>query len=119
MSRQGSPMRKTGSRVGIFRRMRRVALRLALAAPVFCALAPAALAAAPSPDGEDIPVPERRRDQFPKDYSYAAFPYPYRLPGIGSGLSLAAGATNVADTYTDAYGVLFMGDVKGGAIGVG
>ena len=99
--------------------MRRVALRLALAASAFCALAPAALAAASSPEGEDIPVPERRRDQFPKDYSYAAFPYPYRLPGIGSGLSLAAGATNIADTYTDAYGILFMGDVKGAAIGVG
>jgi hypothetical protein len=99
--------------------MRRVALRLALAASGFCALAPAALAADPSPEGEGIPAPERRRDQFPKDFSYAAFPYPYRLPGIGSGLSLAAGATNIAGTHTDAYGVLFMGDVKGGAIGVG
>jgi hypothetical protein len=99
--------------------MRRVALRVALAASVSCALAPAALAAAPSPEEEGTPLPERRRDQFPKDYSYAAFPYPYRLPGIGSGLSLAAGATNIADTYTDAYGILFMGDVKGGAIGVG
>jgi hypothetical protein len=99
--------------------MRRVALRVALAVSASCTLAPAVLAADPSSEGEGISVPERRRDQFPKDYSYAAFPYPYRLPGIGSGLSLAAGATNIADTYTDAYGILFMGDVKGGAIGVG
>src|SRR5258706_263289 len=49
----------------------------------------------------------------------AAFPYPYRLPGIGSGLSFAAGAFNIADTYTDAYAIAFAGDVKGGAVGVG
>lgn len=47
------------------------------------------------------------------------FPVPYRLPGIGSGLSLAAGALNIAGTYTDVYGIGFGGDVKGGAIGIG
>jgi len=34
-------------------------------------------------------------------------------------LSFAAGAFNIADTYTDAYGIVFAGDVKGGAAGVG
>src|SRR2546427_367682 len=89
----------------------------ALAACLVCAFIPAAVAADPSSEGPT--APQRRRDQFPKEFGYAAFPYPYRLPGIGSGLSFAAGAFNIADTYTDAYGIVFAGDVKGGAAGVG
>ncbi len=99
------------------RRMRRTAGRLVLAACLLCAPVSAAFAAEPS--SEDLTAPERRREQFPKEFGYAAFPYPYRLPGIGSGLSFAAGAFNIADTYTDAYGIVFGGDVKGGAAGVG
>jgi hypothetical protein len=97
--------------------MRRISGRLVLAAYVLGAFAPLAVAADPS--SEVLTVPDRRRDQFPKDFGYAAFPYPYRLPGIGSGLSFAAGAFNIADTYTDAYGIVFAGDVKGGVAGVG
>lgn len=88
-----------------------------LAICLLCALAPAALAA--DPDAGAFGAPERRRDQFPKEPGYAIFPYPYRLPGIGSGLSLIAGALNIGDTYTDAYGIVFGGDVKGGAVGLG
>jgi len=84
---------------------------------LLCAFAPAALADGPEADG--LSAPERRRDQFPKEFGYAIFPYPYRLPGIGTGLSLIAGALNIADTHTDAYGIVFGGDVKGGAVGVG
>jgi hypothetical protein len=62
-------------------------------------------------------VPDRRKDQFPKSPGYAIFPYPYSLPGIGSGLSLVGGATNIADTYTDVYGMVFSGDVRGAALG--
>jgi hypothetical protein len=83
---------------------------------MLCAFALGAIAAEPSSEG--LTAPERRKDQFAKDFGYAAFPYPYRLPGIGSGLSLAAAVFNVADTYTDAYGLVFGGDVKGGAVGV-
>lgn len=90
----------------------------------------AALVAAPSvmanpaeqPDqgaASDDPIyPERRKPQFFKDFGYAVFPYPYSLPGIGSGLSLVGGAMNIADTYTDVYGIVFSGDVKGQALGV-
>jgi hypothetical protein len=79
-----------------------------------------ALAQAANADpGAGLSAPERRRDQFPKEFGYAIFPYPYSLPGIGSGLSLVAGALNVADSYTDVYGIAFGGDVKGGAVGVG
>jgi outer membrane protein assembly factor BamA len=83
---------------------------------VLCALALGAVAAEPSSEG--LTAPERRKDQFAKDFGYAAFPYPYKLPGIGSGLSFAAGAFNIADTHTDAYGIVFAGDVKGAALGV-
>lgn len=63
-------------------------------------------------------IPERRKEQFQHETGYAFFPYPYSLPGLGDGWSLVGGVTNVAETYVDAYGLLFDGDVKGGAIGV-
>src|SRR6266704_2475110 len=97
------------------RRMWRTAGQLVLIACMLGAFAP--IAAAADSSSEDLTAPDRRREQFPKDFGYAAFPYPYRLPGIGSGLSFAAGAFNIADTYTDAYGIVFAGDVKGGAAG--
>ncbi len=62
-------------------------------------------------------VPDRRRDQFYKEFAYAVFPYPYSLPGIGSGIGLVGGAMDIFDTYTDAYGILFTGDVRGAALG--
>lgn len=97
--------------------MNRTVQRLFVCLSVACALVPAAAAADPSSD--EFAAPERRRDQYPTGFGYGAFPYPYRLPGIGSGLSFAAGAFNIADTYTDVYGIAFTGDVKGGAVGVG
>ena len=63
-------------------------------------------------------VPERRKPQFSTDFGYALFPYPYSLPGIGKGLGLVGGAMNIAGTYTDAYGIIFTGDVRGAAAGV-
>jgi hypothetical protein len=97
--------------------MRCIAQRFALAACLACAVASTAVAADPST--ENPVVPDRRREQFPKEFGYAVFPYPYQLPGIGSGVSLIAGAQNIADTYADAYGIVYTGDVKGGAVGVG
>lgn len=109
-------MKKIGDPSSIegIRRARRLAPLLAACA--LCAFAFEAFAT--EPPSESLTAPERRKDQFAKDFGYAVFPYPYRLPGIGSGLSLAAGAFNIADTYTDAYAVVFGGDVKGGAVGV-
>lgn len=78
----------------------------------------AAPAAADLP-GDDLGGPDRRREQFTKEFGYGVFPVPYRLPGIGSGLSIAAGALNIAQSHTDVYGIAFGGDVKGGAIGIG
>lgn len=86
---------------------------------VFGLLAASIAAAAADPVPDNLGGPERRREQFPREFGYGAFPFPYRLPGIGSGISFAAGALNIADTYTDVYGIAFAGDVKGGAVGVG
>ena len=63
-------------------------------------------------------LPDRRKEQFQKSFGYAVFPYPYSLPGIGSGVGLVGGAMNIAGTYTDAYGIVFTGDVQGAAGGV-
>ena len=72
----------------------------------------------PVADAQDPDYPARRKSQFPSGFGYAVFPYPYSLPGLGSGLSVVAGAANVADTPTDTYGIVFGGDVKGAALGV-
>ena len=63
-------------------------------------------------------IADRRRDQFFKDPAYALFPYPYSLPGIGKGIGLVGGMMNIKDTYTDAYGILFTGEVRGAALAV-
>lgn len=63
-------------------------------------------------------IAERRKPQFSTDFGYAVFPYPYSLPGIGMGLGLVGGAVNMNDTTTDAYAMLFGGDVQGLAAGV-
>jgi hypothetical protein len=63
-------------------------------------------------------IANRRKEQFTKDSGYALFPYPYSLPGIGKGIGLVGGMMNIADTYTDAYGILFTGEVKGASFGV-
>ncbi len=91
----------------------KIAIRFVLSAFVLLALAAIA-------EASDYSfVPDRRKSQFQTDFGYAIFPYPYSLPGIGSGLSLVGGAMNIADTYTDVYGLLFTGDVRGAALGVG
>jgi len=64
-------------------------------------------------------LPDRRKEQFQTSPGYAFFPYPYSLPGIGEGISLVGGVMNIANTHTDAYGLIFAGDVEGIAAGVG
>ena len=64
-------------------------------------------------------VVDRRKEQFETSFAYALFPFPYSLPGIGSGLSVVGGAMNIRDTYTDVYGIVYGGDVEGAALGVG
>jgi hypothetical protein len=91
-----------------------------LAVAILLAFASASGAAEISVEGSsDLPfVPDRRKPQWSTDFGYALFPYPYSLPGLGSGISLVGGAMNIADTYTDAYGIVFTGQVSGAAAGV-
>ena len=65
-----------------------------------------------------IDMPERRKPQHETTPGYAVFPFPYSLPGIGSGISLVGGATNIANSYTDVYGLVLGGQVQGAALGV-
>ncbi len=62
--------------------------------------------------------PDRRKSQFETTFGYALFPYPYSLPGIGTGIGLVGGAMNIQNTPMDAYGMAFGGDVKGLAAGI-
>jgi hypothetical protein len=96
--------------------MQRLVLRFLYAACLVCMLGSSA-AAEEDPADHSI-IANRRKEQFTKDSGYALFPYPYSLPGIGTGISLVGGMMNIADTYTDAYGVLFAGEVKGASFGV-
>jgi Omp85 superfamily domain len=63
-------------------------------------------------------IAERRKEQFVKDPGYALFPYPYSLPGIGKGIGLVGGMMNINNTYMDAYGILFAGEVRGASFGL-
>ena len=61
---------------------------------------------------------DRRKEQFTNSPGYAVFPFPYSIPGIGEGISLIGGAMNVADTYTDVFGIVLAGDVEGVNVGL-
>ena len=107
--------------------LRRIARILALAASIACAPLACAVGAAHAQEtqadtsaapSDDSGIPARRKPQFAKEFGYALFPYPYSLPGIGSGLSLVGGALNIDDTYTDVYGIVFSGGVRGSSFGV-
>jgi hypothetical protein len=75
-------------------------------------------AATATPNTPLLTLPERRKEQFQSSFGYALFPYPYNIPGIGAGIGLVGGAMNIANTYTDAYGIVYSGDVEGMALGV-
>lgn len=61
---------------------------------------------------------ERRTPQFRKDFSYAILPFPYSLPGIGSGVGIGGGVLNINETYVDTYGLIIEGDVQGRMVGI-
>ncbi len=96
--------------------MHEVVKRFLIAVCLICLYSPVSWSADDAP-GDSV-LAERRKVQFPTNFAYALFPYPYSLPGIGQGLGLVGGAMNIADTYTDAYGIIFTGDVRGAALGV-
>jgi hypothetical protein len=97
--------------------MRRLVPLILFAASLVC-MSGSNAAAEGDPTDHSV-IADRRKEQFSKDFGYALFPYPYSLPGIGKGFSLVGGAMNIANTYTDAYGIIFTGDVRGAAGGIG
>ena len=62
--------------------------------------------------------PERRKDPFPTDPGHVAVPLPFNLEGIGWGVGVLGGLTNVAGTCTDVSGAAFVGDITGGYLAV-
>jgi hypothetical protein len=61
---------------------------------------------------------ERRKPQFLKEPAYLFVPFPYDLPGIGSGVAFTVLAANIAGTNTDAFGILVTGDAEGSFVAV-
>jgi len=58
-------------------------------------------------------IPDRRRDQFPKEDAYLVVPLPYSYPGIGEGFFLMGNMSNVVNTTTDVFYVEVTGDATG------
>jgi hypothetical protein len=56
---------------------------------------------------------DRRKDQFPSEFSYFFLPLPYSLPGIGAGWFIPLAFNNMFGTYADTYVVLLTGDATG------
>ncbi len=56
---------------------------------------------------------ERRRDQFLKEPAYLILPFPFRVPGIGSGIAITGLAANMGGSNTDLFGIIATGDVTG------
>ncbi len=71
-----------------------------------------------APIAHALSIPDRRKPQFETTLGYALFPYPYSLPGIGQGIGVVGGLMNIKNTTTDAYGMVFGGDVRGLALSV-
>ncbi len=56
---------------------------------------------------------DRRRDQFPTEFSYLILPLPYSLPGIGTGWFIPLSFSNVFDTTMDINVLAVVGDATG------
>jgi outer membrane protein assembly factor BamA len=61
-------------------------------------------------------LPDRRRNQFPKEDAYLVVPLPYSYPGVGEGLFLIGNASNVFDTTTDIAYIGVVGDATGNVL---
>jgi len=60
-----------------------------------------------------VPVPDRRRDQFPASPARLIVPLSYSYPGIGDGLFLMGNFSNILDTTTDFLAMDVTGDAGG------
>ncbi len=63
-------------------------------------------------------LPDRRKPQFMNDQGYYVFPMPYSIPGVGAGLGIMGIGMNLGGTYTDAFGFVLGGGLKGEGGGI-
>jgi hypothetical protein len=98
--------------------MQRFVLRFLAAICLVCVVGTAAGAAEEETEDTYRFIADRRKDQFQQSSGYALFPFPYSLPGIGTGISLVGALMNFAGTHADVYGMLFTGEVRGASLGV-
>jgi hypothetical protein len=57
-------------------------------------------------------APERRRDQFGKDFGYYIYPIAGEVPGLGTAAGAGASVLNVGGTDTDVTGYYIEGDFR-------
>lgn len=59
-----------------------------------------------------LEIPERRKDQFGKDFAYYLYPIAGEVPGLGSAAGAGGSVLNIAETDTDVTGYYIDGDFK-------
>lgn len=61
-------------------------------------------------------MPERRRDQYGKDFSYYVYPIAGEIPGLGTAFGLGGSVLNLYGTDADVTGYYIDGDFKAAGI---
>ena len=74
--------------------------------------AAAGLLLALSANAAAMDVPERRRDQFGRDFSYFVYPIAADIPGLGKAAGAGASVLNIGQTDADFTGFYIDGDFK-------
>ncbi|MDH4120831.1 MAG: hypothetical protein OEV94_03915 [Deltaproteobacteria bacterium] len=68
-----------------------------------------------APTGDLTWVPDRRRNQFYRQFGYFAVPAPYNIEGVGGGVVVGGSVSNIADSTTDVALAGFTGAMTGWA----
>ncbi|MDX1812076.1 MAG: BamA/TamA family outer membrane protein [Gammaproteobacteria bacterium] len=61
-------------------------------------------------------IPERRKDQYGKDFAYYFYPIAGEIPGLGSALGAGGSVLNINETDADVTGYYIDGDFKAAGI---
>jgi len=59
-----------------------------------------------------VELPERRKEQFGRDFGYYLYPIVGEIPGMGKANGLGASVLNIADSDTDMTGYYVRGDFR-------
>ncbi|MDH5258521.1 MAG: BamA/TamA family outer membrane protein [Gammaproteobacteria bacterium] len=63
-----------------------------------------------------LEIPERRRDQYGKDFSYYMYPIAGEIPGLGNALGAGGTLLNIGGTDTDVTGYYVDGDFSASGV---